>query len=470
MRVLGIAAAFGFGCASAGPAAPEFAREAVAPLSRCEARFSASLGNVDAWVAAGGEAPDTAIAFSPDGDRVAVGTVDGQILIFDAWTGVRRAATTVPEAVIREVAWTEDGRSLWAGEQGPVARVRRWDARTLELLAEFSFSTDLGEGTPGRGDPYARYALPGVFGLVPAGDGVVAAGVRGWSEQGVRYNRSRIVRLNADGRVVAAWPPSGPADATLFYPVIGGDRLVVSVGRSADGSAPSDLPIDGWQRLRVDDLVPMGTARLEPLEPYFDRVFTWRALGVDDRGVFVGVGDGRVAALGADSAGPEWVQPLGTPQRIAGVPLAASIGFGTSVAGDFAVITADTSIPYGTSDPFARPPRAHPDANTLWYLGRGGEIRFRWSGPPRLDGMARSPSGEWLVVGAGARTTDDRRDLFGALVFSTGADPRFLGFCPTAAPVFSRFDVADDGRVAMATYPWRSGNAIVGAYELVVLR
>src|SRR5688572_22901195 len=34
-----------------------------------------------------GDGPDTALAFSPDGSRLAVGSAGGEVLVLDAWTG-----------------------------------------------------------------------------------------------------------------------------------------------------------------------------------------------------------------------------------------------------------------------------------------------------------------------------------------------------------------------------------------------
>jgi hypothetical protein len=80
------------------------------------------------------------------------------------------------------------------------------------------------------------------------------------------------------------------------------------------------------------------------------------------------------------------------------------------------------------------------------------------------------------VVGGGARTTDTRRDLFGAVVFrldGEGSGPeRIEVSCPTENPVFFTHDVLDDGRIAVSEVPYRdeSGDRVLGDYRVTVLR
>lgn len=56
--------------------------------------------------------------------------------------------------------------------------------------------------------------------------------------------------------------------------------------------------------------------------------------------------------------------------------------------------------------------------------------------------MTLAPDDRTLVVGAGERQSDSRRDLFGAMVFDLGGEPRpgesrLLATCATGSPVFS---------------------------------
>lgn len=447
----------------------------------CVALFSIPLGDVSSAIAAGAEPPDTAIAFSPDGQRVAIGAFTGEVVVADGFTGEVLARRLLPEALAKRVAWSADGAVLYVGEQSPDARLHAMDAATLADRWVVALADDVGHSAaPAGDDVYGVYQLPGVFGLAMAPDGdVLAVAVHGWKDPVLGYrNASRIVRFAPDGSRRVAWPAGGAADATLMTLAVDprGDALAVSVGRSAAGPAPVDLPVGGVLVLDPFTLTPRAAFALQPLAPWFDQVFVWDALGVSveqDR-VVVGTGDGRVRSWAlADGAVAADLAP-GVPIDAGGVPLAASVGFAALVGRDVLALTSGTSIPYGAADPALRPPRAHPGENTIWAWGADGGVRWTFHGPERLAGLGVSPDGSTLIAGAGLRDADERADLFGALVFrvpgeGTGAE-RLVTTCPTEGPVFFRMAVANDGRVALAEHPWRQGTLVRGAYRVTVLR
>jgi len=445
------------------------ARPACVSLARID------LGDASRIIAQGGEAPDTALAWSPTGDRLAVGTFRGEVLVVDAGTGRVIRRETFPEAVIKTVAWSSDGETLYASEQSPDALLYALDPTTLQPRWSFRLADEVETSPlPPDADLYGVYTLPGAYGLdvLPSGDLVVAA-VHAWNQDGHRLNRSRILRLSPDGSRVAAWPPDGPADATLMHPSIDttSGLLAVPVGRSADGPAP-DLPINGVQILTLDSLTPQGTFRPEPLLPYFQQVFPWEALDLDHGTLLEGLGDGRVFLHAPDHT----VRiDLGTPLLSGDVPIAASVGFGVLRAADVIVQTARTNIPYGAANPAARPPSAHPGENALWSYNLDGRLRWSWRGPHALAGLTLGLDGHELLVGAGPRVADDRRDLFGVLVFDLdrtgpGVDP-LVTVCPTASPVFFRQALSPTGWIAAATHPFVTADGnLEGDYAVEIFR
>jgi hypothetical protein len=119
---------------------------------------------------------------------------------------------------------------------------------------------------------------------------------------------------------------------------------------------------------------------------------------------------------------------------------------------------------------------AHPNENALWSYGLDGQRRWTWTGEHRLEGIEQSPDGDELVVAAGPRETDQRRDLYGALVFDldapegSGAE-RLRALCATEGPAFFRPALSADGRVAVAEHPFPDGaGGVAGAYRVTVLR
>ncbi len=447
----------------------EIAPGEVAPrVASCVPLFHVPLADASAAVARGGESPDTVIAFSPDGEALAIGAWTGEVVVADAWTGEERARIRLAETLVREVAWSLDGRTVYAAEQSPDAYVHALDAADLRSRARIRLADHVSSSPlPPGDDLYGAYTLPAAYALRVLPDGsVLVAASHGWNEGEVRRNAARVLRLDADLAVRAAWPATGAADAALGAFDTDGERVAVAVRRSAAGPAPADLPVDGIQLLAVADLSSIGAERFDVLPP-FGSVFVWDALALVPEGIVAGLGDGRVELR---AGGASVVEPVGVPRLAGAVPIAASVGF-LRVSGErmFAV-TSRTTIPYGSARPELRPPELHPNENTLfaWTL-EGGELQRLWHArvPHDLAGLA--VAGNEVVVGAGPRE-DGRTDLFGALVFAAGGDGRPAATCATEGPVFFRPVVSGDGRIAVAEVPWRDGDAVRGAYRVTVLR
>lgn len=457
---------------------------AIAPArAECVPLFQVDLGDVSRLVAMGGEGPDTALAWSPgEGARVAVGTANGEVLVVDGWTGEVVARRTLAEARIREVAWSPNGGTLYAAEQSPDAMLRALDPDSLDERWHLRLADRVGSSTPPAGeDIYGVYSLPGGYSLsvLPGGDLLLAA-THAWTDaEGRHRNQSQLLRIDARGQVAAAWPEQ-PAEVTLLHLRADpdGQRVAVTVGHSADGAAPAGLPVNGAQLLSLPALQPVLATQLEPLKPWFTEASVWEALDLSSSldALFMGFNDGRVRILGLDGrlrgdAG------TGAPVMAGDVPIQVGIGWGALV-GDGAVFTTSTTrIPWGAASPDLRPPSVHPAENTVQAIGLDGSARWSWSGGQALQGMSVSPDGDELLVGAGERASDIRRDLYGGIVLSLEGPPERSGAdrlqveCSTQGPVFFRHGIAADGRVALAEYPYRDAQgAVVGAYRLAVFR
>ncbi len=446
-----------------------------APLiPQCVPLFSVPLGDVSKWVAMGAEPPDTAIAFDADGDAIAVGTWAGEVRVLDGWTGAERARLELAETLVKRVAWSADGRTLYAAEQSTDAWVVALDRETLATRHRLRLADHVESSAPPDGDDlYGVYTLPAAYALEVLDDGdLLVVATHGWNDaEGVRQNRARVLRTSPELVVRAAWPREGAADAVILSAATSGGRVAVSLSRSATSPPPADLPIDGVQLLDLQTLTPAGAVRIPPLEPWFQRSFVWEALVLDsDGGLGVGLGDGRLVHWreGADLD----VHPLGTPIELGDVAIAASVGQVRRAGERYLALTAGTNIPFGSAHPDLRPPQPHPNENALFALrhGEGGWTSdWTWRGPHQLSGLTLSDDGKTLVVGSGARSSDGREDLFGALVFDLEQPPEPV-FCPTSGPVFFRQAISHDGRVAVAEHPWRSGERVQGQYQLTVLR
>lgn len=438
----------------------------------CTPLFHVELEDQSRGAAVGAPPPDTTLAFSPDGSRLAIGSAGGRIVIVDGWTGETVVTTTRPEAAIKRVAWSADGATLYVGEQSPDAWLRAMDARTLADRWTLRLADDLETSAPPAADDiYGIYALPAVFGLIVAGDGsLVVAGSHGWTPaDGHRRNRARLYHLGADGSRLGAWPASGAADAVLLRPVLRGDDVVVGMSRSADGPPPADLPIGGMLDLTLGTMTPRWATRFPVLTPYFTEVFMWDAV---DHGVgftLVGLGDGRAFLLD-DDGGVQAALAPGVPVLSGGVPIAAAVGFGTIVGDDAYFLTTSTNIPWGSADPMARPPAAHPAQFTVHAVRRDGSPRWSRAFPQAVEGIVASPDGGTLLVGASSRATDTRTDLYGAVLLDP-ADGRLVTTCSTEGPVdFRPAWAPDNGRFAISEAPFLVDGGVRGAYRVTVFR
>ena len=444
----------------------------------CVSLFSVDLGDVSRLVAAGGESPDTALAWSPTGDRLAIGSYRGELLVVDGWTGEVLVRRQLTEALVKAVAWSLDGETLYAGEQSPDATLRALDPITLADRWTLRLADRLETSAPPPGeDLYGVYSLPAVYGLSVLSTGeLIVAGAHGWQEGDTRRNRAQVLRLSPAGVVTAAWPPT-PADATLWHPRIREDSglIAVPVGRSASGPPPTDLPINGVVLLSLSNLALVGAVNLPPLAPYFQQTFLWESVDVAADKLLLGAGDGRVRILDWKSGVTLSTLDVGTPLLAGEVPIAASVGH-ARFAGPFTLaLTSGTNIPYGAAAAALRPPSAHPNENTIWAWNADGSPAFQWTGDWRLQGLSTSPNEQTLVVGAGERSGDRRADLFGALVFDLGGPPRpgdarLQAVCATQGPVFFRQALTNDGRIAVSESPYLDMDRPLGRYQVTVLR
>ena len=447
--------------------------EATAPRrAECLALFSIELGDVSELVAMGGAAPTTSMAFDPTGERLAVGSTLGELVVAEAWTGREIARRRLSEAMVKWLAWSPDGATLYAVEQSPDAFVHALDPLTLESRWTLRLA-DLVETSPmpSPEDTYGVFDLPGSYGLLVLDSGeLILAAMHGWSAEAGRRNAGQILKVSPSGAILQRWP-SEPAEALFRHPVSDGRHLAFSVS-SSSATPASELPIGGLQVLDLERLEPVVAVQVEPLLPWYSYAYAWEAVGVAGDLLFMGFGDGRVRLH--DLSGAERVAlDVGTPILSGEVPISATIGHGQLLDDSLVFITSRTVIPWGAASPELRPPTSHPRANAVFVHALDGQLEWTWSGEQELDGM--DVLGDSLLVGAGPRATDERRDLYGGLLFSLigegSGEQRLQAFCPTEGPVFFRPVLADDGRIALAEHPFLDPQgALIGAYRVTVLR
>lgn len=93
---------------------------------------------------AAGPRPVVALAVSPDGGTLAVGSIGGAVGLHALPGGRLRATLEGPGLPVWSLAFAADGRSLWSGGQD--RRVRRWDAATARALGPLAPAAEEAEG------------------------------------------------------------------------------------------------------------------------------------------------------------------------------------------------------------------------------------------------------------------------------------------------------------------------------------
>ncbi|HRF47166.1 MAG TPA: WD40 repeat domain-containing protein [Anaerolineales bacterium] len=264
-----------------------------AQTTAAAARWSAELGE-----------HVIALAWSPDGDRLAAASIGGPIAVFAAGAGERVYELAGHEFGTMALAWSPDGQML--ASSGQDGRIRLWSTASGEALMAL-------EG----GAPWvARVAWS------PAGDCLASAAgkiVRFWEPTGLmvgerrahastvsdiawhptRSDRSQAVLAAAAYGALTLWNPIRPEPVDL-YPWKGSSlALAWSPDATYLATGDQDSTVHFWITRTGDDLQMWGYARKV-------RELSW------DRGSrFLATGGGHdVVVWDCAGKGPEGTTPL----------------------------------------------------------------------------------------------------------------------------------------------------------------
>ena len=449
--------------------------------------WSHDLGDVSFHVR-GGHTPDTFLSFSNNGRFLALGTLEGDLLVFESRSGQVVLKRKIPEAMVKKLAFSPEDDVLYYGEQGPEGSVCALSFPGGQEKWCFSTARDLGRGEPPPpGDLYAIYHQPGIYRLevLKGGDLLVLAN-HSWYDSRRRIWRrlSRLYRLNPEGRLRWAYPRKGPAPLTMIYADADAAGKRIGVMALLPSEDPEDLRLFGprpqsFLLLDGRDGSLLWQYSIEPLKPYFDRVSAWESVSLSPEGRLAGVGtsDGRLFLFDLEEKKAK-VLSLATPILIGGFPVSATLSFGLfGPDGRFYVITGESTLPFALPLLVDRPAGPHPAARSLFAVEPEGTISWRFHSPFRLQGLAVSRNGRVLAVGSAAfRKEGFRVKQFGVLVFRLwgegGGLSRLLGYFPTAGICFFHLAVSPEGDlVAAVETPWRDEwGRIHGKYRLILLK
>jgi len=316
------------------------------------------------------EVAATAIAWSPDGARLAIGSRDGKATLCDAKTGklggsvVHSAAaseagspTATDECSITAVAWTEDGEFL--ATAGAAGVVTFWRASTLEAV-----HSDLGHAGA-------------VIDLVP------------------QPGTGRIASAGEDGTVQILEPDLADPVATFYNESVPVHRIAMSPDgeRLAWGGADGRIKI--WDTRGGEHLLALDAHRA---------AVTDLAWSPDGRRLISAAADGLVAVSDAESGGELLAlvhrAAAQLPGRAAWSPDGRRLA---RAAGETGVDLWDpaAAAPYSLlSGPHHQPVAVawSPDGRRLASAGRDEILRIWNSAIPALAGVVRDLDGPVLGV------------------------------------------------------------------------
>ena len=414
--------------------------------------------------AASAALPDCDLAFSPDGSRLAVGTLFGQLLVMETYSGQRLFDKIIAEGMVKRVAFSPDGQTLYAGEQSPDGNLYAFDVSSGKIRWQKRLADELESARPpAKDDRYALYFLPGVFDLKVLQDGrVMVAGVHSWNVDGVQKNRSRLYLYAPDGSLQWQFPEKSPLDGNIltFDVDDAGSRAVFSVSRSAstpapaDGLAPGIYGVDlSAHKLTWHHIFPI-------LAPHFREVFVWEALSLspDGQRAVVGLGDGRAAIFDATVPGPDSrlisEQSPGTPIDVSGVPINTPVSYAHASPRGLYFQTNNSNIPFGTEASSRTPPAPHPAARSLFALDMDGTLRWRYRGDFTPSGLWSSRSGDVLMMTTANASNEPRTDRHGFVLLDARPEgpavpeERLIYQYLTEGPVFFHAALSPDGLTA----------------------
>lgn len=379
-------------------------------------------------------AKPTTVAFSANGDRLAIGTNDGHVVIINSLTGNRIWKTRISEGYAKHAAFSPDGKRFYIGEQSADGFIYAYNLLTTKptLLWKYRMADDIDTSTPENPDDvYAWVQYPGPYRIstTEAGD-LLVAGNHSWTKDGVGLKKAQLYRFDGEtGTVKWKWPPDQPLPMTVSWFDYSRDvKTVATLGYVRGGADTGDFKPGTLYAIDGQTGETAWEYTFDPLQPYFEEVHFWRGVSVSPDGGFINVttDDGRGFIFNAipqsERVKPLWETNLTTPLEVSGIPIIATNGT-IAATNNFALfVTGATFIPYHLQKGAQQPPSAHPNGMTLFAHAWSGEKVWQWALENMPQGLRVDETGRYAVISVSKRGRNVEEQLHGVSVFDLTAE------------------------------------------------
>ena len=185
-----------------------------------------------------------AVAWSPDGSRIASASDDTTVQVWDALTGNHPLIFGGHTAPVDTVAWSPDGKRIASGSTDGTIEVRNSINGTILFIDHFAAAADIQH--IGALQAFSGGGNPGVYTLMWSPDGTRIAAAMGSDlvkEFDARTGNTLFTYHSLAGEITAmAWSPDGRYIATV------GNLNTITLWDETNGNTASIYPVDnhGW--------------------------------------------------------------------------------------------------------------------------------------------------------------------------------------------------------------------------------